>query len=173
MAIELRSLVKVLQDSYGSYYNIITEGLPTDYPLVFKAEYFKNIKKQRLWEKEPRHDCETDEFVYVFSKKSFDEEEIDRCIQYALSEGLSKVTPHKGLKSADVKTIFLANGFTDDALAKIRHNSFKKTYNRSLWGSSSLIACAVDASKEKITANAFGGEMARYFRKLFSAQHRE
>lgn len=172
MAIELSSLLDVLEDSYSAYYNISKENLPEDLPLAFRADYFQRGEKYWISKSIPIWGNETNEYAYVFSAKSFDEEMIEKCIAFALDEALPRVKPHKEHQYSNVKTIFVADDYKGYALQKVRKSRFSKSYNHSLWGYSELLTCAVDADSEKVVVNPAGRDMTKYFKKLFAAQHK-
>ena len=91
-------------------------------------------------------------------------------MQYALDDGLPKVKPHKEHQYTNIKVIFLADAFEEDAITEIRRRKFQVSYHHSLWGYSSLITTAVDVNDEKVWTNAAGKDMKKYFSKLFAAQ---
>ena len=173
MAIELQSFLEVIEDSYSAYYNIIKEDLPSDLPIAFRADYYQRGEQYWLMKSIPIWGNETNEFAYVFCSKSFDGEMVDKCIDYALEEGLPRVKPHKEHQYTNIKTIFLADEFSDEAVKKIKKSNFSKSYNHSLWGFTNLIVCGADVDNEKVHANKYANGMPAYFKKLFAAQHKD
>ena len=173
MAFDRKDFVKLLENSYSAYYNIIKEDLPQDLPMEFRADYFQRGEKFWLLKSIPMYGNETNEYAYIFSADSFDEDMIDKCITYALDDGLPRVKPHKEHQYTNIKTIFIATDFTADAERKIKNTEFQKTYNHSFWGYSNLLNSAVDVDSETVYTNRAGHEMKAYFRKLFAAQKKE
>ena len=170
MAFERESFLEVLEDSYSAYYNIIKEDLPANLPIIFKADYLSRAESYWLSKNIKTWVNETNEFAYIFSAEGFDDAVVSECIKYALEDGLPRVKPHKEHQYTNIKVIFLAERFDDEALQDIKKRKFSKSYNHSLWGYSDLIACAVDLDDEKIWTNAAGRNLKKYFKKLFSAQ---
>jgi hypothetical protein len=170
MAFERESFLNVLEDSYSAYYNIIKENLPAELPIAFKADYFRRAESYWISKNITTWANETNEFAFIFSADHFDDATISKCIQYSLDDGLPRVKPHKEHQYTNIKTIFIAEKFDDDAIADIKKRKFSKTYNHSLWGYSNLVACAVDLDDEKVWTNAAGRDLKKYFKKLFSAQ---
>ena len=170
MAFDRESFVPVLEDSYSAYYNIIKENLPEDLPLAFKADYFSRAESYWLTKSITTWANETNEFAYVFSAEQFDEALTEKCINYAMEDGLPRVKPHKEHQYTNIKVIFLADGFTDEAKDYIKKKKFSQSYNHSLWGYSNLVMAGVDLDAEKTYTNAAGRDMKKFFKKLFSAQ---
>ena len=170
MAFEREAFTKLLEDSYSAYYNIITEENAPNLPMVFRADYFQRNEAYWLSKKIVMYGNETNEYAYVFSADSMDELKVKECIQFALDDGLPRVNPGKEHQYTNIKTIFIANEFTPDAVKAIEKTDFQKSYHHSLWGYSNLLNSAVDVDNEKAYANRAGHEMKKYFKKLFAAQ---
>lgn len=173
MAFEREAFLKVLEDSYTAYYNIIKEGLPEDLPLAFRADYFQRGERYWISKKIPIWGNETNEYCYVFSNDSFDEALVTKCTDFALDDGLPRVQPHKEHQFTNVKCIFIADSFTDDAIKIIKRRNFQKSYNHSLWGYSNLLSTGVSLGNEKVYVNRAADDMKKYFKKLFSAQKKK
>ena len=168
MAIERQEFIEELKDSYSAYYNII-EREETEYPLSFCAEYLSRSEKFWLSKSIPVWGNETNEFCYVFSAERFDKSTVTKCIDFALDDGLPRVKPHKEHQYTNIKTVFVAEAFDDDALKETESRKFSKTYHHSLWGYSDLLTCAVNVENEKVVTNRAGDTLKQYFRKLFKA----
>ena len=170
MAFDRLAFLGVLEDSYAAYYNIIKENLPEEFPIAFRADFYKRDERYWLTKSVKYYGNETNEFVYVFSADSFTGENADACIRYALEEGLPRVKPHKEHQYTNIKVIFIANEYEPEALKAISSFKFQKSYHFSLWGYSNLLTTAVDVNDEKVWTNPAGREMKKYFSKLFAAQ---
>ncbi|MBQ1403103.1 MAG: hypothetical protein IIY90_07330 [Oscillospiraceae bacterium] len=170
MAFDRLAFLGVLEDSYAAYYNIIKENLPEEFPIAFRADFYKRDERYWLTKSVKYYGNETNEFVYVFSADSFTGENADACIRYALDEGLPRVKPHKEHQYTNIKVIFIANEYEPEALKAISSFRFQKSYHFSLWGYSNLLTTAVDVNDEKVWTNPAGREMKKYFSKLFAAQ---
>jgi hypothetical protein len=170
MAFDRLAFLGVLEDSYAAYYNIIKENLPEEFPIAFRADFYKRDERYWLTKSVKYYGNETNEFVYVFSADSFTGENADACIRYALEEGLPRVKPHKEHQYTNIKVIFIANEYEPEALKAISSFRFQKSYHFSLWGYSNLLTTAVDVNDEKVWTNPAGREMKKYFSKLFAAQ---
>lgn len=170
MALDRAAFLKVVEDSYSAYYNIVKENLSENIPLAFRADYFQRSERYWLSKSIPIYGNETNEFVYVFSADAFTLASVESCIQYALDEGLPRVKPHKEHQYTNIKVVFIADSFEESAIKEIRHRRFQVSYHHSLWGYSSLITSAVDVNDEKVWTNSAGRDMKKYFSKLFAAQ---
>ena len=170
MAFDRLAFLGVLEDSYAAYYNIIKENLPEEFPIAFRADFYKRDERYWLTKSVKYYGNETNEFVYVFSADSFTGENADACIRYALEEGLPRVKPHKEHQYTNIKVIFIANEYEPEALKAISSFRFQKSYHFSLWGYYNLLTTAVDVNDEKVWTNPAGREMKKYFSKLFAAQ---
>ena len=172
MALDRLQFLKTLEDSYSAYYNIIESDSKTELPLVFEADFFKRDERYFMIKSANLYGNETNEFVYVFSEENFSKELSDACIQYALEDGMPRVKPHKEHQYTNIKVIFVADSFDEDAEKDIASRRFQKSYHFSLWGYSSLITAAVNVGTEQVRTNPAGREMKKYFSKLFTAQHK-
>ena len=106
----------------------------------------------------------------MFAAESFDRELVDRCIDFALADGLPRVKPHKEHQYTNIAAVFVADGF-DPATAKhIAKRSFSKSYKFSLHGYTELLTAAVELGTESTRTNSAGRPLEAYFKKLFAAK---
>ena len=161
----------VLKDSFSAYYDVFpgNEGAAS-LPLAFRADYFSRAEKFWLSKKITIWANETNEFAYIFSAPSFDAELVDRCIDYAMAQGLPRVRPHKEHQYTNIKVIFVADALDDSIVDHIRKKKFSKNYKFSLHGFTELKTAAVDLNRQKAFPNRAGYELGDYFRKLFAAK---
>ena len=162
---------EVLRDSFTAYYNILPDRETNGLPLAFRADYFSRAEKYWLSKKITIWGNETNEFAYIFSDAFFDRDTVDRCIEYALKEGLPRVRPHKEHQYTNIKVIFVADAFDKETAKYIQKKSFSKNYKFSLHGFTELKTAAVDLAEEKAYPNRAGYELAKYFSKLFAANN--
>jgi hypothetical protein len=172
MALDRLQFLKALEDSYSAYYNIKKSDSKTELPLIFEADFYKRDERYFMIKSANLYGNEMNEFVYVFSEESFSKELSDACIQYAMDDGLPRVKPHKEHQYTNIKVIFVADSFDEEAEKDIASRRFQKSYHFSLWGYSSLITAAVNVRSETVRTNVAGREMKKYFSKLFTAQHK-
>ena len=174
MAIERQDFLRYLQDSFTAYYNITeNDGSITELPLCFQADFLQRGEKYWITKSVHIWANETNEFCYVFSDEFFDRSTAAKCIDFALDDGLPRVKPHKEHQYTNIKVIFVASAFEEDALEDIRSRKFSKSYHHSFWGYSSLLTGAVDLSSEKVVTNRAGAELVKYFRKIFTAYNKK
>ena len=170
MAVERLAFLEKLKDSYSAYYNINLNESMTELPLVFRADFFSRgenyflVKSAVIWVNE------TNEYVYVFSAPSFNRETVEKCMDYAVEDGLPRVKPHKDHNYTNFIAIFIADGFDGETLEAIRKRRFNKSYKHSLWGFSLLKTAAVSLAEQEICTNRAGHDLAKFYRKLFAAQ---
>ena len=170
MAFDRLAFLNVLEDSYSAYYNIVKDGLSEKLPYAFRADFFKRDERYWLTKSVKYYGNETNEFVSVFSADTITKEMAEECMQHALDEGLPRVKPHKEHQYTNIKVIFIAKEFEEDALKAISSRKFQKSYHFSLWGYTNLLTTAVDVTDERVWTNPAGREMKKYFSKLFAAQ---
>ena len=170
MSVTRQRLLEILEDSYTAYYNIIKEDLPSELPIVFRADYFKRTESYWLSKSITIYGNEENEYAYVFSAPEFSQEVIEKCFEYALSDGLPRVKPHKEHQVTNIKAVFVADSFEDGALKAVQKKKFSKSYHLSLWGYTDLLACAVIPESEEVYTNRAGQAQAAYFKKLLSAE---
>lgn len=173
MAVQRSVFEEVLKDSYGAYYNIIEpelamEGSSEPLPLAFRADYFSRAEKYWLSKSIPVWGNEKNEFAYIFSAEEFSPELAERCVSFALEDGLPKVKPHKEHQYTNIQVVLLADGLSEDVIRAVRRRSFSKSYKFSLYGYSTLLLAAVDMSAGKAYTNKAGRDLVKYFKKLFA-----
>ena len=162
----------VLKDSFSAYYDLFPENEDAaPLPLIFRADYYSRAEKYWLSKSITVWANETNEFAYIFSAPAFDAGLVDKCIEYALFEGLPRVKPHKEHQYTNIKVIFVADAFDDDTVAYVRKKKFSKNYHFSLHGFTELKTAAVDLQRQKAFPNRAGQELGDYFRKLFAAKN--
>ena len=172
MAIEREEFLKDLEDSFSAYYDVEIQTHP-ELPLVFRGDYRKRDERYWLSKKAKIWANEVGEFAYIFSAEEFSPELAEKCIAFALGDGLPRVKPHKEHQHTDIKVILIADRLDAQTRKLVQKKSFSKSYHFSLWGFSNLLAAAVDLSERKAYPNRAGHDLTQYFRKLFDARKEE
>ncbi len=172
MAIQREEFLKILEDSFSAYYNIFPQEHP-ELPLAFRGDYSKHDERYWLMKSVPIWKNDTGEFVYVFSAEGFSPDLAEKCIAFALEDGLPRVKPHKEHHHTDVKVILIADSLDDQTRKTVQKKSFTKSYHFSLWGFTNLLTAAVDLSQEKAYPNKEGYALEKYFHKLFDVRKEE
>ena len=173
MSVERISFLETLKSSYSAYYNINPNDNMTELPLAFRADFFSRgenyflVKSAVIWVNE------TNEYVYLFSAPSFDVETVEKCMDYAIEDGLPRVKPHKDHNYTNFIAIFVADSFDEETVKAIKKRKFNKSYNHSLWGFSLLKSAAVELSTQRITTNRAGHDLSKFYRKLFAAEDKK
>ena len=162
----------VIQESFSAYYDIYpnNDGCETALPLAFRADYFSRAEKYWLSKKITIWANETNEFAYIFSAPSLDTELVDKCLEYAMAQGLPRVKPHKEHQYTNIKVIFVADAWDDTVVRYVQQKKFSRNYHFSLHGFTELKTAAVDLGRQTAYPNRAGHEMSDYFRKLFAAK---
>ena len=167
MALERTQFIEDLKKSYEIYYDLYPNEASTELPLEFRADFhsvgesFFLVKRAKVWT------SETNEYVYVFSSPVFDAELVGKCVDYALEDGLARVTPHKDHHYSNIITVFIADEISPDIRKVICKRRFSKSYRMSLYGFSLLKTGFVDLSKGDYGTNAEGHDLINFFKKLF------
>ena len=172
MPIEREVFLKTLEESYSAYYNINLNDGMTDLPLVFRADFFSHgeryflVKSAKIWSNE------TNEYLYLFSAPSFDAATAEKCMDYALEDGLPRVKPHKEHNYTNFIAIFVTDSFDKETLKVIKKRRFDKSYNHSLFGFSLMKTAAVELSTQSLTTNSAGHDLTKFYSKLFAVQNK-
>ena len=172
MEIQREEFLKILEDSFTAYYNIVPQEHP-ELPLVFRGDYLKRDEKYWLTKSIPIWSNECGEYAYVFSAESFSPELAKACIDFSLEDGLPRVKPHKEHQHTDIKVILIADSLDEQTRKTVQKSSFTKNYHFSLWGFTNLLTAAVDLGQEKAYPNKEGYALEKYFRKLFDVRKEE
>ena len=169
MSVERGIFLKVLKDSYSAYYDI-AEDVQTELPLAFRADY--RLRDERYWltKKVPIWGNEKNEYAYIFSAPSFDSALAGACVEYAWTDGLPRVKPHKEHQYTNIKVILVADAWEQNVLEQLQREKRSKSYKFGLHGYSDLLLGGVVLSEQKTYTNQAGHELVPYFRKLFAAR---
>lgn len=170
MAIQRPEFLEVLKDSYSAYYNIIPCDAPEGLPLAFRADYFSRAERYWISKSIPIWGNETNEYAYIFSAPAFDSALAEKCIDFALKDGLPRVRPHREHQYTNIKVLFVADSFDEPSRRTIQKKSFSKSYKFSLHGFTNLLTAAVDLSESRAYTNKAGHGLAGYFKKLFASR---
>lgn len=170
MAHERLAFLETLEDSYSAYYNIFKNDGLTDLPLVFRGDFSSRDERYLLTKSVRIWGNETNEHVYLYSAPSFDAETVEKCLDYAVEDGLPRVKPHKEHQYTNFIAVFIADSFDDEALKAIKARRFSKSYNHSLWGFSMLKSIAVNLTDEKMVTNKEGHDLTVFYKKLFAVK---
>ena len=169
MSTERGKFLDILAESYKAYYDLIPPEDGLELPLAFEADFHSRDERYWLTKNISVWGNETNEFAYIFSAQSFDRMLVDRCIDYALKNGLPRVKPHKEHQCTNIKVIFVADSFDKELVRYIQKRKFQKSYKFSLHGFTMLKTAAVDLSLGRAFANRDGYELEKYFSKLFAS----
>ena len=170
MALDRETFLAVVEDSYSAYYTIHKNEDMTELPLAFRADYFSRDEKYWFTKSVKIWGNETNEFCYVFSAPRFNEQTVERCLDFVIEDAVPRVRPHKEHQYTNFKAIFLADSFDEAARKAVTKRSFTKNYKFSLHGYSMLLTAAVDLSDCSTVTNKAGYQLVKYFRKLFDAR---
>jgi hypothetical protein len=167
MGQERTQFIEDLKKSYEIYYDLYPNEAATELPLEFRADFhsvgerFFLVKRAKIWT------SETNEYVYVFSVPKFDAELVNRCIDFALEDGLARVTPHKDHHYSNIITVFIADEIESEVRKVITKRKFSKSYRMSLYGFSMLKTGFIDLSAGDYGTNPEGHDLIQFFKKLF------
>ncbi len=166
MTLDRATFLEVLKDAYSAYYDI-HDDVQTALPLAFRADYknrdelFFLVRSATIWGNEKN------EYCYLFSAPAFSPDIVKACVDYAITDGLPRVKPHKEHQCTNIKVIFLADTADEEARKAVKKLSFTKNYKFGLWGFTNLLAGIVDMETRKTVTNAAGHELVPFFKKLF------
>lgn len=172
MADNRTEFIEVLKDSYSAYYNLVPNDGLTDLPLMFRADYFSRGEKYWITKSIKIWGNETNEYAYIFSAPSFDVATVEKCMDYAVADGLPRVKPHKEHQYTNFTAVFVADSFDPDALKAVKKRKFNKSYKLSFHGFSMLKAAAVTLPTQQTVTNPAGQDLSAYFKKLFTARNK-
>ena len=172
MAIEREVFLKILEDSFSAYYDIVPQDHP-ELPMVFRGDYKKVDEKYWIVKSLPIWSNETGEYCYVFSSDRFSPDLVKACTDFALKDGLPRVKPHKDHQHTDIKVVFIADSTDEETRRAVKKQSFSKSYHFSFWGFSNLLTAIVDLQEGKSYTNKAGYALEKYFRKLFDIRKEE
>lgn len=170
MAPDRELFLQKIRDSYEFYYDITPADEQLDLPLCFTAEFHARdegyvlVKSAKTWA------MESNEYVYVFSVPVLDEELAKRCIDFALEDGVPRITPHREHKESYIIAVFLADVIEPGAAQHIRRRKYDKSFRFGLDGWSALRTAGVELQKELVMTNRAGVSLTKLFRKLLRSE---
>lgn len=172
MAIPREQFLDILKDSFSAYYTIV-ENIDTDLPLAFRADY--RLRDERYWltKSVKIWGNEKNEYCYIFAADAFTPELAQKCMDWAIKDGIPRVKPHSEHQCTNIKVVLIADSTDPETVTAVRKKSFTKNYRFGLHGYSNLLAGLTDLGTEQTVTNREGHELVPYFKKLFAARAKE
>lgn len=122
------------------------------------------IKQAKIWA------MESNEYVYLFSAPTLDAETVRRCLDYAVEDGQTHITPHAEHRDSYIIAVFVADVIDPEAQKEIRHRKFDRSYRMGLDGWAALRTAGLELEKELIVTNRLGKDIAKSLKKLLRSE---
>ena len=108
MAIPREQFQDILKDSFSAYYTIV-ENIDTDLPLAFRADY--RLRDERYWltKSVKIWGNEKNEYCYIFAADAFTPELAQKCMDWAIKDGIPRVKPHSEHQCTNIKVVLIAD----------------------------------------------------------------
>jgi hypothetical protein len=116
---------------------------------------------------------EKNEYCYIFAADAFTPELAQKCMDWAIKDGIPRVKPHSEHQCTNIKVVLIADSTDPDTVMAVRKKSFTKNYRFGLHGYSNLLAGLTDLGTEQTVTNREGHELVPYFKKLFAARAKD
>lgn len=172
MSFDRAAFLDKLRDSYEYYYNVETHDPDesSGVPLAISAEFHARdegyvlTKKAKIWA------AESNEYVFIFSAPSFDQDTACHCIDYALTDGTARIKPHSEHKNSFIIAIFVADELNFPVQKEICSRKFDRSYKMGFHGWSALKTATIDMEKEMIATNRLGEDIGKFLKKLLRSE---
>lgn len=175
MTMDMETYLNSVLEGYKSSYDIVSDIDIEDLPLKATAELHANeagyvlIRKAQMWS------ASSDEYVYFFAKKGFDEKTARDCIEYAYKEGESKVDVETQKDHMCTRiTVVLISEHSDDSVRQfVKKEHLYKTIKMSLNGWIEGAAVLVELNDDMVTSHRYGKETADFLNGIINPQARK
>ncbi len=162
-------LLSRLLRSYSVYYDVTPEEKTGREPLAATCEFrLRQEKSPFPMSNRMLYSYDSFEYAYVFKTDVLDMETLDRCVDMACEEGLSRINPSKEHRCTFVTAIFLCDSASPEVRKALRRKSMHKDFNFSLHGWMDLQTALVESDGMKITTNSAGRVNAKNLRSIYS-----
>lgn len=160
MNMETEQKLEKLLKAYECYFDISKEVKAGDIDFPARAEFHSRSEKYILVKSATIWALEMNEYVYFNVAETLDEAAIDHLMQAAISDGLTRIHPHKEHMYSYVTLVLLCEGPVDaDVMKSVKRKHFYKSFWLSLHGWMEFRIAVMDLSNDSITTNRAGKDV--------------
>ena len=160
--------------AFEQYYTVNKDSEP---PFCAKAEFRSHNEQYFLVRSAHIADIDSNEFVYFAQSPALSKDELEKLVNTAWQDGLSKVKPYNGHRNSDISLIIITNsldknvsfsGLTRKSMNIIDHikkTRLYKSYKWSFHGWSNFKLAVVALETQDIYFNRFGKDYKKLLEK--------
>lgn len=160
-----KEILDKLLDSYSVYFDVERIAEENPYSLAATGYFFSRSEKYVLVKSAQLWAAESYEYLYIFDVSTLDADTYMRCRQYALEEGMKRISPHKEHMYSFITAIFICDEATAEAQKILKKTYLHKSFKFSLHGWMEFHTDAIVPGERKVYSNWDGRSTAKFIRK--------
>lgn len=157
---------RMIEQGYAENYDITNiEPGTTELPLIATAAMHMQESGYVLSRKAEMWSANSNEHVYFYSADSLTPEECEKCIDFAYTDGMSKIDLEgdSNHMCTRVVAIFLCDDFSEASLDVVKSCKIYKNFKMGLRGWMEVHAVAVDLNSGNVIHNKYGRDTAKFY----------
>ncbi len=164
-----QDILSKLLEVYSHHYNIDADGAEFGaghYPAT--ATYFLRDENYLLTKKHVLNAVENYDYMYFLPINSLDATSLQVEIDFALSEGMKRIKPHKEHMSSFISLILIADCISDEAKKLIKRTNRRKYFRLALHGWMEFHIAAIETSTKTVLSNPAGRDKRKTLEQNFA-----
>ena len=148
--------------AFEQYYTVNKDSEP---PFCAQAEFRSHNEQYFLVRSAHIADIDSNEFVYFAQSPALSKDELEKLVNTAWQDGLSKVKPYNGHRNSDISLIIITNKLECPFEKAIKKTRLYKSYKWSFHGWSNFKLAVVALETQDIYFNRFGKDYKKLLEK--------
>ena len=148
--------------AFEQYYTVNKDSEP---PFCAQAEFRSHNEQYFLVRSAHIADIDSNEFVYFAQSPALSKDELEKLVNTAWQDGLSKVKPYNGHRNSDISLIIITNKLECPLEKAIKKTRLYKSYKLSFHGWSNFKLAVVALETQDIYFNRFGKDYKKLLEK--------
>ena len=160
---EKNGVLETVLHSFERYYNVKAGEPGTDASSPFTAEAVFHSHSEQYFLTRAAHiaDIDSHECVFFAEEDILTPDRLEKLVNAAWEEGLSRVHPGPGHRNSDVALIIIADNIEETAFKQVSKIKRSKSYRFSLHGWSNFRLLAYEVSSGRVACNRAGKSLKK------------
>lgn len=160
MPLSRDSVLEAVLNSYKNYFDI--ENVTGQGSLVAKAKFHSRTEKFVLIKAVKMWGVESNDYVYVFSTPFLNSDELVKCKEKSINDGLLQIHPHSEHMCSYITAIILTDAVDQAVMPDIKACKFSKNFLLTFHGWAILRLLVVDINTSAVIPNRAGKELTDF-----------
>ena len=157
MPLSRDSVLEAVLNSYKNYFDI--ENITGQESLVAKAKFHSRTEKFVLTKSVKMWGVETNDYVYIFSTPFLNSDELVKCKEKSINDGLLQIHPHNEHMCSYITAVILTDAVDQAVVPDIKACKFSKNFLLTFHGWAILRLLVVDINTSAVISNRAGKEL--------------